>query len=269
MQVPRPGDVIERELEERGWSLEDLARKSDLDLDLVTQVVEEDRSITRDIAKALGQAFGTSADLWYQMNRTYRWWLRDTPPETVGWLNPELRTALDAIEKPHVAKKRATVLLLAIATATDTPWTEVFDDPRVCNQRIWYQKWQHDPAISGALELATERALHWRDQETAAIEAQAAQMRRRAIAEGSLDAVDGLRETAKRNRDGDGIKASEVLLTLSDEDLAARLAGMASGAIPVEVEGLDDLIAAELERVADGGQGRAIAAAEGDADGGE
>jgi plasmid maintenance system antidote protein VapI len=237
-----------------------------LELAVLHKILEKDRAITRDFAKALGEAFGTSADLWYQMSLTWRWWSKDTPPEAVGWLNIDLRRALDEIKKPHVAKKRATVLLLASATANDVPWSHVFEDPRVCNQRIWYQRWQNDPAISEALEIATRAALRWRDEQTAAIEARASQLRRRAIAEGSLDAVQGLRDTAKENRDQHGIKASETLLALSDEEAADTITRLRGVALPIEVQGLESAIEQQLERVADMGEGEDAGTSAADAD---
>jgi plasmid maintenance system antidote protein VapI len=265
-RVPSPAQVIEKELDERGWSVEELAGRAGLAPETITAVLEDDRAISREIAKGLGKAFGTSADLWYQLSINYRWWLRDMPPETMGWMTPELRRALDEIEQPHVAKKRATVLLLASATANDVAWSTVFEDPRACNQRVWYQKWQHDPAIATALELATMEALHWRDAETARIEAHVTQQRRRAIAEGSLDAVTGLRKTALSEPSHMQIDASKVLLTLADEEAAAKLAAAKGKPIEVEVKGLDDHIERELARVATGGEAGDAEEAPGDAD---
>jgi len=162
---------------------------------------------------------------------------RDLPIETGEFWTPEVREALNAILRPHVAKKRATVLLLAFAEATQNSKTDVFEDPRACNQRVWYQKWQHEPEVAHALEICTARALAWRDEQTLRIEATALQERRRAIAEGSLDAITGLRTIALNSADRADYRteASRVLLTLADEVLATRLAAMESRALPVEI----------------------------------
>ena len=128
------------------------------------------------------------------------------------------------------------------------PWTDIFDDPRVCNQRVWYQKWQYDEAMAAALELATARALAWRDSRTAAIEARATQERRRSIAVASLDAIQGLRMTAL-NRDDRAdyrTEASRVLLSLADGELAERLAASGARALPVEVENAEDVRASQV-----------------------
>lgn len=152
------------------------------------------------------------------------------------WLDEEAQTALRQIRGAEAAKKRATVILLASAAASDTPRARVFEDERACNQRIWYQKWKRVPEIAEALEVCTAKALEFRDMETARVEQDALQQRRRAIALGSLDAVTGLRRTALNSDDRADYRteASRVLLSLADPELGARLEkGKAS--VPVEV----------------------------------
>jgi hypothetical protein len=173
------------------------------------------------------------------------------------FLDAACREALAAIRGNEAAKKRATVLLLAIAEATMQPLSNVFRDPRACNKRVWYQKWQKIPEIAAALELLTARALAWRDAETARIEAQAAQQRNRALALGSLDAVQGLRDIAldAEQPAKDRIEADAMLLALADEQAAARIVTLRKGTpLPVEVEGLDALIDYELARMASGSE---------------
>ena len=82
------------------------------------------------------------------------------------WLSFEVNEALAALSGEHLAKREATVLRLAEATANGQSWTEVFDLPDTCSKRIWYGTgdkvgWQNDPAMTHALELATERARWW------------------------------------------------------------------------------------------------------------
>jgi plasmid maintenance system antidote protein VapI len=235
-------------LEERGWDAAALAARCELDAEEAARVLDGDLVITRARAREIGAALGTSGSLWYELRRSYEAWREDDPAEAGRWLTSEVRDALEEIAGPHLAKKRATVLLLAFATATDTSWTEIFEDPRVCNQRIWYQKWQYDAAIAAALELATEHALAWRDSRTAAIESRAAQERRRAIALGSLSAVKGLEVTAlnRDDRADHRTEASRVLLSLADKELAERLAASGARALPVEVENAEDVRASQV-----------------------
>jgi plasmid maintenance system antidote protein VapI len=246
--------ILRRELAEREWEAEDLAERSGIDHETVLAILDGSQRITRDLASLLGAALGTSGALWYEMERSYRRWLRDHPNEAGRWLSSEVLDALNDIEGYHVAKKRSTVLLLAWATASDVPWSTVFDDPRCCNQRIWYQKWQYDEAIAEALDICTERALAWRDRETARIERAAAAKRHRSIAEGSVDAVAGLRATALSNDDRADYRteASRILLALADPDLAVRLGQVTpAGGLEMHgtlgINGLGSLGEAELD----------------------
>ncbi|MBN2389299.1 MAG: hypothetical protein JXR84_01165 [Anaerolineae bacterium] len=188
-----------------------------------------------------------------------------------GWFDSEVKAALAMIRGAEAAKKRATVIMLASATASNTPWARVFETEQACNQRVWYQKWQYKPEIARALELCTEKALALADVEVAAVEAKALKERRKAIAQGSVDALQGLRNTAL-NANGEDradyrTAASAMLLALADGDLAARIVLLQKGqALQVDVEGLDALIEHELARVASGGESSVIGPAEGDAE---
>lgn len=67
-----PGDYIREELEERGWSQLDLAEILGRPPQAVNEIIAGKRSITPDTAKALGDAFGTSAQLWMNLDSAYR-----------------------------------------------------------------------------------------------------------------------------------------------------------------------------------------------------
>jgi hypothetical protein len=151
------------------------------------------------------------------------------------WINSAVLTALDAIQGQMANKKRDTVLLVAFAVANGLSVEEALRDPRVCNRRIWYQKWVKDPIIKNAVDVCTARALEWRDSETARIESQATQARRKALAMASVSAVRGLEATALEVRGKDGIEASKTLLALSDDEMAARLVQQQSKA-PIQVQ---------------------------------
>lgn len=139
------------------------------------------------------------------------------------WINTAVLTALDAIQGQLANKKRDTVLLVAFAAANGLSVEDALRDPRACNRRIWYQKWVKDPVIKNAVDVCTARALEFRDTETARVESQAAQARRKALAMASVSAVRGLEVTALEVRGKDGIEASRTLLSLSDNEMAARL----------------------------------------------
>jgi hypothetical protein len=87
------------------------------------------------------------------------------------WLSDEVHAALQAIGGEHRAKKEATVLRLAEASASGQSWSAVFRRADTCTKRIWYgygdqaggrqAGWCDDAAIAHALHVATERARWW------------------------------------------------------------------------------------------------------------
>lgn len=95
------------------------------------------------------------------------------PAFTPEWLTYEVSQALARIGGEHVAKKEATVLRLAEALANGVSMNSVFEQrPDTCSKRVWYgytdaktgtikPAWRDDPAITLALEVATERARWW------------------------------------------------------------------------------------------------------------
>ncbi len=71
-EIFRPGVFLEEELETRGWSQIDLAEilgKSSTDINLI---VKGKRSITPEMAIALGDAFDTGAELWMNLETQYQ-----------------------------------------------------------------------------------------------------------------------------------------------------------------------------------------------------
>ena len=70
-QVFAPGEFIHEELEERGWSQQDLATIIGKSTNLVSQIVNAKRTLTPETAVALGEAFGTGAELWLNLQNAY------------------------------------------------------------------------------------------------------------------------------------------------------------------------------------------------------
>ena len=67
-----PGDYIREEIEARGWTQLDLAEILGRPPQAVSEVVTGKRSITPDMARVLGEAFGTSAQLWLNLESAYQ-----------------------------------------------------------------------------------------------------------------------------------------------------------------------------------------------------
>ena len=67
-----PGRIVERELEARGWSLETLAQYSGLSLETIKGIVYDSRPITDEVAQGLARSFGSTPELWKNLESTYR-----------------------------------------------------------------------------------------------------------------------------------------------------------------------------------------------------
>lgn len=71
-EVFPPGEFLREELEARGWTQADLAAITGLSLRLVNEIMTAKRSMTPETARALGEAMGTSADVWMNLESAYR-----------------------------------------------------------------------------------------------------------------------------------------------------------------------------------------------------
>src|SRR5262245_47961913 len=67
-----PGEYIREELDARGWSQLDLADILGRPPQAVNEIINGKRSITPDTARGLGEAFGTSAQLWMNLESAYQ-----------------------------------------------------------------------------------------------------------------------------------------------------------------------------------------------------
>jgi HTH-type transcriptional regulator/antitoxin HigA len=66
-----PGEYISEELEARGWSQLDLAEILGRPPQAVNEIIKAKRAITPDTARGLSEAFGTSAQLWMNLQSAY------------------------------------------------------------------------------------------------------------------------------------------------------------------------------------------------------
>ena len=71
-EVFSPGELIKDEMEARGWSQIELAEVLGRPGRLVSELIAGKRAITPETAKALGQAFGTGAQFWLNMESSYQ-----------------------------------------------------------------------------------------------------------------------------------------------------------------------------------------------------
>jgi len=67
-----PGEYLQEELEERGWTQVDLARILGRPVQAINEIIKGKKSITPETAVGLAGAFGTSAQLWMNLESAYR-----------------------------------------------------------------------------------------------------------------------------------------------------------------------------------------------------
>ena len=67
-----PGEYIKDELEARGWSQVELAEIMNRPPRLISEIISGKRLITPETARGLGDAFGTSAQLWLNLESAYQ-----------------------------------------------------------------------------------------------------------------------------------------------------------------------------------------------------
>jgi len=66
-----PGEILREELELLGLSAAEFARQLDVPTNRITGILNEQRGITADTALRLGHWFGTSAEMWLNMQKLY------------------------------------------------------------------------------------------------------------------------------------------------------------------------------------------------------
>lgn len=67
-----PGEFLREELEARGWAESEFAQILGRPVQVVSEIVNGKKSITPETAVALGEALGTSAELWLNLQSAYR-----------------------------------------------------------------------------------------------------------------------------------------------------------------------------------------------------
>jgi len=66
-----PGEILADELDEIGISAAELARILDVPANRISQIIARKRAISADTALRLARYFGTTADLWMNLQKTY------------------------------------------------------------------------------------------------------------------------------------------------------------------------------------------------------
>ena len=83
----QPGEILKDELDELGLSAAELARQIEVPANRVSQILAGRRAVTADTALRLARWFGTSAELWMNLQQTYELDLARQPSgEAIGRL---------------------------------------------------------------------------------------------------------------------------------------------------------------------------------------
>lgn len=73
-EVFPPGEYIKDEIEARGWTQRELARVLGRSEPKVSELINGKRAITSQTAKELAAAFGTSAEVWLNLEMRWQLW---------------------------------------------------------------------------------------------------------------------------------------------------------------------------------------------------
>ena len=96
-----PGEILADELEELGLTSAELARTIEVPANRISQIITGKRNITADTALRLGRYFGTSAEFWMNLQKTYE----------LDLARRELGAAIEAIPSRQQARSQASTRL--------------------------------------------------------------------------------------------------------------------------------------------------------------
>lgn len=116
-EVFAPGEFIKDELVARGWRQEDLAEIMGRSPKVVSEIISGSTGITPETAEGLSGAFGTTAQLWMNLEAAYR-------------------LALSGQGDPDVARRAAIYAKAPIRAMVKRHWIEHSDDVDVLEHRL-------------------------------------------------------------------------------------------------------------------------------------
>ncbi len=119
-EVFPPGDFVREELEARAWTQSDLAEILGRPLKTVSQIISGRKAVTPETAKGLADAFGTSAELWMNLESAYR-------------LH---RSTKDADQNDSVARRARLFARAPIKEMVKRRWIEPSDNIDVLEKRV-------------------------------------------------------------------------------------------------------------------------------------
>ena len=67
-----PSEYLRDELEQRGWTVADLAEAMGQPVHAVAEMLDKETAITTETARALSEALGTTPEVWLNLQAAYR-----------------------------------------------------------------------------------------------------------------------------------------------------------------------------------------------------
>jgi addiction module HigA family antidote len=86
-----PGEILQEMLDDRGISQTELARHLETDVARINEICRKRRGVSAQMAAMLGKAFGTSAQLWLNLQQS--WELSQLDPRVARHVRPLRRSA--------------------------------------------------------------------------------------------------------------------------------------------------------------------------------
>lgn len=114
-----PGRILRRELEARGWKQQDLARIVGRPPQVINQIVQGKKQITPETAIELGQAFGTSAEFWTNLEAAYR-----------------LQLAAQQEPSHAIARRSSLYAIAPVSELTKRGWVEDAEDEDLLESNV-------------------------------------------------------------------------------------------------------------------------------------
>jgi HTH-type transcriptional regulator/antitoxin HigA len=83
-RVSPPGIIIQHEIDARGWTQKDLAEIINRPVQAINEIIKGTKQITPETAIELGAAFGSSPQMWLNLETNYRLWLASQKKDGTG-----------------------------------------------------------------------------------------------------------------------------------------------------------------------------------------
>lgn len=101
-RVSPPGAILKRELEARGWTQKDLAAIIGRPEQAISEIINGEKRIIAETAISFAQAFGTSAELWLNLQSNFDLWQAERKQSPAG--ETEIQRKAKLYERAPVAE---------------------------------------------------------------------------------------------------------------------------------------------------------------------